>query len=199
MLGMRTARVGRGCRSRGPSAGRLFAATNHEPASSDRTSSKSKSETRKPAWPRGSPANLAATSVVRSSDSSWRTTGTPSRVSCTSSSQAAAPASQAQPGGFERVLGCPERIAPMRHDDRMIAICKQSRAQESIRAPVAGVQTAHIDGIVAGLPARSKHRPRSASLLDEQHLLIGRQRPEVVGDEELRACRRRRGRRSWRG
>ena len=34
-------------------------ATNHEPASSDRTSSKSKSETRKPSRPRGSPANFA--------------------------------------------------------------------------------------------------------------------------------------------
>ena len=46
-------------------------------------------------------------------------------------------------------------------------------------------------------PSR-RMRPRP-TLLDEQHLLIRRQRPEVVGDDGLRACRRRSGRRSWRG
>ena len=57
---------------------------------------KSKSETRKPARPRGSSLNRVATSVVRSNDSSCRTTGTLSRVNCTSSSHAAAPAFQAR-------------------------------------------------------------------------------------------------------
>ena len=75
---------------RGPPA----SATNQEPASRDLASSKSKSETRNPARPRGSPAKRMATSVVRSSDSSWITTGASSRVKWTSSSQASAPASR---------------------------------------------------------------------------------------------------------
>src|SRR5262249_6580194 len=79
-----------------PGAGRdpPLSSTNHEPASSVRTSSKSNSVMRKSSRSRGSPANRVATSVVRSSDSSWKTTGTPSRVNWTSSSHASAPACQ---------------------------------------------------------------------------------------------------------
>ena len=79
----------------------------------------------------------------------------------------------AQPAGLERVLGCPERIAAMRHDHRMIALRLEQR-EESIHA------------LLGDDSGEGRCRmPGADALLDEQHLLIRRQRPEVVGDDQL--------------
>ena len=115
------------CRGRPPAG-----STNHDPASRGRrTSTKSKSDRRNPSRARTSPADLVATSVVRRSDSSWRTTGTPSRVNWTSSSQGRhRPAS---PGERPRwCFPCPGTNRPVRQDQRKIAVRAQHRQKPVI-------------------------------------------------------------------